>query len=96
MLGWITDCADPVKVWADTVPAGVIVCWCVPRAEPVKTGADTVPAGVPADLASDMATAELVVLLVGAALIDSDARLVPEPNTDWGIMDRAPVAPDAE
>jgi len=61
----------------------------------VKVGADTVPAGVPAVLASDSATAELVVLAVGAALIDSLARLVPLPNTDWGIMDRAPVPPDA-
>ncbi len=33
----------PVKAGMEFVPAGVIVCECVPKAEPVKVCAGTVP-----------------------------------------------------
>lgn len=59
----------------------------------MNVGADTVPAGVPADLASDNATAALVELAVGAAEIDSRARLVPVPKIVGASIPNCPVPP---
>jgi hypothetical protein len=51
--------------------------------------------GVPALTAWLRATVAATVFAVGAALIDSGARLVPEPKIDWASIFNAPVPPVA-